>query len=328
MYSKQEISSLLAKKRLTGAEAGRLLVQECVEVDHQRESLLGGKDINALQVKLKRQADIREYNWYVETYRIAAYTIKEGLVRGYRLTKDVYYWITDIQKFYVAGVLQEFVRYRLPAIVTQKQYEDIGAKQKAGNLQDKTRLTGSGCAIIQQPEPDELDAKGYYKDQRMEMISTASSYIEQFADTDFHSTGVTLKDCLRANNNNIRVNLRAWLAYKAVMEMLSERVGVNLCEDLEECLCDIRLAVNRYNQAVTDQTPFQSYLSLPGSVLPEDLKLPPLKIDDLKPDKAWIKHLKERVAMGLGTDWWRATRPVLDKALLAFSRDAKEETHG
>jgi hypothetical protein len=93
--------------------------------------------------------------------------------------------------------------------------------------------------------------------------------------------------------------LRLFLAHQPIFEALSELVGVKLHEDLEEWLAEIKEEVAIYRNTLE----LGVLQPLPENVA-ERLKksrpdLPPFTIEDLKPDRRHVQHLKERMAIAL-----------------------------
>ncbi len=131
--TRDKVSKLLSRN-LTGFEAARLIIADSVEVDHGREGFLSEKDIRQIKAGLYGQ-EAEIYNNWIEAYRAVSYTIKEAhtsaLEAGLAL-KDV---LPKLQKFYLDHWLWLTKRH-MPAIVTQKQYEDIKARQREYKLQE------------------------------------------------------------------------------------------------------------------------------------------------------------------------------------------------
>ena len=128
MPTKTDIKKILSKG-LTGKQAGKLIFQDNWLVDTRRGGFLSERDMSSIKAGLKTDRDIKEYNSYVRLYKYVDYTLKE--VRISSLEAESYL-------SYIYLLLQPYERaeaYRLaymfiPAIVTQKQYEELSAKQK------------------------------------------------------------------------------------------------------------------------------------------------------------------------------------------------------
>lgn len=128
MPTKADIKKILSKG-LTGREAGKLVFQDNWLADTGRGGFLKDRDISSIKAGLRSDKDIKEYNSYVRLYKYVDYTLKE--VRISSLEAESYL-------SYIYLLLQPYERaeaYRLaymfiPAIVTQKQYEELSAKQK------------------------------------------------------------------------------------------------------------------------------------------------------------------------------------------------------
>lgn len=132
MATKTDIKKILSKG-LTGREAGKLIFQDNWLVDTRRGGFLSERDMSSIKAGLRSDRDIKEYNSYVRLYKYVDYTLKE--VRITALEAESYL-------SYIYLLLQPYERaeaYRLaymfiPAIVTQKQYEELSARQRANKL--------------------------------------------------------------------------------------------------------------------------------------------------------------------------------------------------
>ena len=76
MAKKADIKKLL-NKRLTGKEAGKLVIQDNWLVDNGEKGFLSERDLSAIKSGLLQIQDINDYNSYIETYKLIDYTLKE-----------------------------------------------------------------------------------------------------------------------------------------------------------------------------------------------------------------------------------------------------------
>ncbi len=161
----------------------------------------------------------------------------------------------------------------------------------------------SGYAIIQEPSASSLDKRGYYKAEPLSGYSSISGLERLYAEE-----GSDLKTFLQTMHRWIRAELRDILAMQSTLETVSEVIGVNFIEDMQVWMGEVLEIVRQYNSLL--QAGKTAYSSGP---LPKDLKLPPLKVDDLKPSKQHLKYLEERLAMSLGQDWTHVWAEEVDK---------------
>lgn len=120
-------------KGLTGWEAGKLLLQNLVDVKCSKPSLLSEEDIFAIENAPMQNQDARDYNTLMGLGR--------GLEKGLTICQiacdgaclDISFLVTLISaacNHKTAGLLSSF----LPHIVTKKQYEDIITAQRQKKL--------------------------------------------------------------------------------------------------------------------------------------------------------------------------------------------------
>lgn len=139
MATKMDIKKLLAGG-LTGKEAARLILQDSWDVDHHKEGFLSDRDISTIKVNLKTTQDIEDYNKRVELYRLIDYSLKEA--RIFALEAESYLLTASslIKTYEMEDRVRVIEGFLLPAIVTQKQYEELKAKQKASWLKEVNNL--------------------------------------------------------------------------------------------------------------------------------------------------------------------------------------------
>lgn len=181
MPTKTDVKRLLSKG-LTGKQAGRLVFKDNWLTDTQRGGFLSEKDVSSLKAGLKSDKDIKEYNSYIRLYKYVDYTLKE--VRIVALEAETYlhiaYRILDTY-----GVTEAFrlAEMYIPAIVTQKQYEELKAKQRALKLDQVSSLQELISYLSEvdfeiivdddEPEPESESEIDFQNDERLrEAVST------------------------------------------------------------------------------------------------------------------------------------------------------------
>ncbi len=419
LVTKDKIEKLLAKN-LTGFEAAKLVIADSVEVDHGRDGFLSEKDIRQIKAGLfGQEAEI--YNAWIEAYRAVSFTLKEALIHTLQATGALNQVTPRVQKFYIDAWIQ-LVKSHAPAIVTQKQYEDIKARQREYKLQElhtlETVLTSycyemakaeseedpepeygsydfdapglaqdypelyqagraelegliqsgrlplqeegrpdfdrpetlkdfhvtgaalyavnhwtkyidefetghqfglegeaNGYAVLQEEDwwyKTQVDERGYYKDKTFNR-----SLVKGLEEEALQNTGQTLRENLLDMIGIVRQKVTAFLAIQAVLETLSEIIGVKLTEDLEKDYVFLRGEVETYN----------GLIKVDSELIPEELSpiykelraynLPTINLDKLKPKASSIKYFRERMAMSLGAKWWELAQD------LEFEEDAE-----
>ena len=122
MIIKAELNKILSKARFTGKEAGQLILLDNWLADHGKEPSLSKREINIIKAGLKTKEDIDEYNGYVSLYRILDYTIKEAHIIALEIQKYLMISIHEFERYLTEDQVRHIQIFRLPAIVTQKQY--------------------------------------------------------------------------------------------------------------------------------------------------------------------------------------------------------------
>ena len=171
MPTKTDIKKILSKG-LTGKQAGKLIFQDNWLVDTRRGGFLSERDMSSIKAGLKTDRDIKEYNSYVRLYKYVDYTLKEVRISSLEAESYLYYIYLLLQPYERAETYRWTSMY-IPAIVTQKQYEELSAKQRdimlkrAMSLQELISiLSGVELEVIldeDEPEP----AIDFQKDEKL-----------------------------------------------------------------------------------------------------------------------------------------------------------------
>jgi len=131
------------------------------------------------------------------------------------------------------------------------------------------------------------------------------------------SLGRSLPEEIRLLRQQAGERIKVFLAIQAMVEAVSEIIGVQLGEDLDQWTEELQATLGLYNVYAAPLEPENEidkrlpslldppyYLGLP--------KLPRLKIGKLKPTASSMAYYRERMAMALGDDWWREGMETLD----------------
>ncbi len=172
---------------------------------------------------------------------------------------------------------------------------------------------GEGVAILQEPRPEQLDERGYYKEDRLQTARDIVG-LEQ-AKERWKRRGLSLEEFLQTTHKAIRSRVRNYLGLQSVVEAVSDALGVDFAEDLREWYQTLEATVEYYNLLIRKDAPY-------GPDLP---KLPKIRIDNLKPTVSSLKYFRERIALGLGENWWQQAVDVIEfPAEEEESAEAKE----
>ena len=417
MTTKTDIRKLI-RGGLTGEEAGKLVFQDNWLADRGKKGLLDKRDIADIKASLKTSRDIKVYNSYIRLYELVDYTLKEAnifaLEAQFCQTWEIYTQHRLVMKSYYDSVLL----FDMPAIVTQKQYEELSQKQRELKLKQPNTLTevlkmranlygdwepeedgfekwrlaiqeiqkliregrltplrlkdeqdyrdfnlreieylpaedtlkkldawlagklskeevdsllemtvfigadlyeaglpewikyietyepllfdetvarpdgmmqAQRVAIIQNPEPDEIDERGYWIEKDL-FNSKEKPNIEKE------------KEDIQTFLKAIKINIKGMLTIMTVMDAISQIVGVDLTEDIRDWYKQIEEMVDVFNTAVDELLAY-------ANPWIEDLGLGDynesyqLKLGKLKPTAKSLRYYEDRMATALGADW-------------------------
>jgi hypothetical protein len=93
----------------------------------------------SIRAGLRSDKDIKEYNSYVRLYRYVDYTLKEARIVSLEAESFLNY-VYRMLEVYEKAEAFKLAYWYIPAIVTQKQYEELKAKQKAIKLEQVSSL--------------------------------------------------------------------------------------------------------------------------------------------------------------------------------------------
>lgn len=284
MISKQEIQELLDRGP-SGQEAARLVLLDSVEVDHGRPGLLTSKDLEKLKRSLLPE-EASVYNLWVYAYQITGYSLLEA--RGHYLEARLNLErVTGPLTLYALEAFLQTARKAYPLIWTEKQ------------LQENAPPEGRGVAIIQNPDPELLDDRGYYTKPELlteEAIRffTAVRLLEE----EHKAQGIEYLEALMGFAREARAYLRALKAYHQALEELSSLLDVNLTEDFVTWWGDLELVARQYNRAFTFHG---AKIDIADSETGE--KISQIRLKALKPDPDTLDYMRDRIAMAMGPNW-------------------------
>jgi len=150
MATQADIKRLLSKK-LTGLEAAKLILQDNVEVDHGRDGLLSKADIERIKRGLTSPKEIDDYNRWIRVYQLVDYTLKEARITQLEAERMLTRAIGHLRLYHQEAEIRHIL-WLLPAIVTEKQYQELKAKQRARLLAEKISLLGAAISIEDEEE--------------------------------------------------------------------------------------------------------------------------------------------------------------------------------
>jgi hypothetical protein len=284
---KTDIERLMAKG-LSGREAGRLAVQELVELDHGGQGVLSEKDIRALTAALRTPEEGADYQRMVALYEALPLMLSEAQVVSQQ-TERV---LADLQR--------ELERYWVSARVANL----------ARGCELALWLACDGDSA-EEAEPGDASPASW-----LAQLSDVMG-VHWLAENYAKSHGQPFSDLLDLMHRAAGMSAAVLLAYLEVIAQASAVLGIAAPTcwpqepreldiflpqgDSEDLLGDVRGAAAFYNEVAKATAAWQD-AGCPA--------LPPLELDELAPDESTVNVLHIRVAHGLGRtglvdDWWK-----------------------
>lgn len=153
-------------------------------------------------------------------------------------------------------------------------------------------------AIIQNPEPDEIDDKGYWIEK--DVLSSSKK-------PDIEKDKKYIQDFLYA----VKDRIKRFLAIMAIMDAISQIVGIDFSEDMRQQYEQIENIVNVFNLDVDRLwTPANTWMEELG--LGSFNKPYQLKLGRMKPTAKSLRYYQDRMAIALGADWWQEAVRTLE----------------
>jgi len=152
-----DVKKLLEKGKLTGWELGRLILMDNVEHDHGRPVILAKEDVRAIKRRLEQldPKEARDFNRLQNLYQVICYTIQEGVIEGLEAAESLNTATDLLKKFHLEDTIRKILMFKLPAIVTKKQYEELRAKEREFKLSQLKSMRGVLENLIHELAPEE-----------------------------------------------------------------------------------------------------------------------------------------------------------------------------
>ncbi len=215
MASKADIRRLI-KKGLSGKEAGRLVLQDSWEVDHGREGFLSDSDLQLIKNGLKTPQDIKDYNDLIHTYRLIDYTLMESQIRALTIQVNLRV-LSEMTQRYLLDFWIEQKRLMSPVVMTQKQYEEVKAKQREDLLQELHDIWG-----ILDSRARRIAPEGYSEEELEQYVQLAAGQLLELVQAGrLEPTKLQSKDINRLEA--LEDKLDEWRASKPLEKRRSEK---------------------------------------------------------------------------------------------------------
>lgn len=156
MPTKKDVKRLL-KKGLTGKEAAQLVIQDSWEIDNHRKPLLSMTELKTVISSLSPQEGA-EYNKWIEMYKIISFTLKESHIQALTIMRALDHIVAVTKSIVEANSF----RASQPAIVTQKQYDELLAKWQVGEHEETVDLWDAAAQRAYELATEEQRERNYH----------------------------------------------------------------------------------------------------------------------------------------------------------------------
>ncbi len=294
MADKRRVKQLLAKK-LSGKEVAQLVLQTYADEALGKERTFMEVELGRAKSALQgRPGEIDAFNSWMDAARIVDYTKAEARIANLMAQNTIRANLIILHQT-ITGFLERLHMSALPVVMTEKQ-----AKQYAKSKKCHCRRV----AIIQDPDPDDLDWRGNFK------ASEPNKRLEAICD--LFETGKG-QDLIGMNLQRIKDLVKEYLAKKTVIEAFCESLGVDFTLQLDDWLDDLRAQVEEYNKIVDLVYVVQTSKEGRNPDKPR-IRPPKINIDKLKPAKAAIREIEERLDSSPGIRWFDESASHLRKS--------------
>ena len=319
---------LLHKKSWSGEEVGKALLSSIIyDINHGSEPnfspLFSQADFEKMESSLKTEQQRSIYGIYKNIYQalIDSYNRGQGLYQQfwhgyyrYKNTLDLCRKTDNMIKH----------TQNLPLIISRAQYNRLKIKaqnalkakknaQKEPKEQDiidqfikeftaknpkiADYMAFKGLAILQDSQPDLLDEDGkYIQESIFDLESTLDNL---FAD------GKTKAELAMLGDKFFKPAMRYFYAFNTLMGIIEDVYGIENLKTVNLNTKNFELQLKNLNRAI-----FSFYKSVAGNSAQKERKramikdlFNPVDIEDLKPKKAVIEQVKQRISqLGFGSE--------------------------
>lgn len=160
-----------------------------------------------------------------------------------------------------------------------------------------------GIAVIREeggPGSD-VDAKGHYRNTWLDRLRDFMQV--QRIEEEYRATrGLSAEEVFRTILKTVRVQAQILQAYLRVLQEAGAACGIDFALEEVLTISDVRTAAEDYSRMAKTVSGWRGEIRGP--------RLPAFDLDQVKPDKAVVDTLRERIALGiygegLGDGWWK-----------------------
>lgn len=315
------IMKLLHKKSWSGEEVGKALLSSIIyDINHGNEPnfspLFSQADFEKMESSLKTEQERAIYGVYKNIYQalIDSYNRGQGL---YQQFWHGYYRYKNTLE--LCRKTDRIIKHtqNLPLIISRAQYNKLKIKaqnalknQKNAQIEPKEQdiidqfiaefalknpkianyMAFNGVAILQDTKPDLLDEDGrYIQESIFDLESTLDNL---FAD------GKTKAELAMLGDKFFKPAMRYFYAFNVLMGIIGDIYGIENLETVHLNTENFELQLKNLNRAI-----YGFYKDVAGNSAQKECKramikdlFNPVDIEDLKPKKAAIAQVKQKIA--------------------------------
>ena len=162
-----------------------------------------------------------------------------------------------------------------------------------------------GYALVLDPKPHQLDENGHFLEPKNALLPGST---REEAIKDLEDMAETLHEAIVKAHAVARKQLRHVLGYRAVIEAVSEAIGVDLAEDIELAWSSLTGTLDSHHELLERVSGWHRL---------EGLASLKLDIEALKPSQKTVNYIRERLSLTLGDNWWDEVATALNRELEA-----------
>lgn len=271
---KRELKEMLLRG-LSGLEAGRLAIQDFVDSDNNRGPGLTGAQLTRIRNSLQAPEDINDYNWLMGLYtRPIVGTIQRAEVAALRARNFVLQAMATLRTWPLERKLREFIESG--AAGDDPIARELAVEHSIDGHEERHRKFLEETMTVEEKAQEKAAEERWRK---------------RFGEPETHVDGLL---------REAKLETAYVAACLAVLEEVSGIVRVDLTEAVRLYLDEIHTyALGPYGSLRKRSKRYQK-----AGYLPKEIKLPPLRVDSIKPAAISLRYIRNDFVTDLGANWW------------------------
>jgi len=160
-------------------------------------------------------------------------------------------------------------------------------------------------AIVQNPKPENLDDKGWYKKDNLFTDVIGREKLESDLLEHCKEDGITVKEIIETRYNQTISIIKDYKSVKNLLDTFSKIIGdIDLTEDLTEYEQSLNEIINNYNNLI-DTVKSWYVINEEGESEKIDLKDFKLDFENISKDKEYTQELRGVFVSVFGKKWWQ-----------------------